>query len=141
MRNRFYEMSMTYVINVRVTSELHWVVITLFLQKVISILFHNILQGNLKELLNLCAITVKVKINKIDCATRILQRQSTNFMITPRIQINNTVVYFQSYTHQTYEENQSRNPVNSKPKIQQTMFRISRFRTMDTHYRTEGLGQ
>ena len=62
-------------------------------------------------------------------------------MITPRIQINNTVVYFQSYTHQTYEENQSRNPVNSKPKVQQTMFRISRFRTMDTHYRTEGLGQ
>ena len=57
------------------------------------------------------------------------------------LQINNTVVFFQSYTHQTYKEIQSRNHVHSKPKVHQVIFGVSKYRTKDIHCRTEQLSQ
>ena len=48
--------------------------------------------------------------------------------------------FFQSYTHQTYKEIQSRNHVHSKPKVHQVIFRVSEYRTKDIH-RTEQLTQ
>ena len=66
----------------------------------------------------------------------------TIYLIRLCIHINNTVVFFQSYKHQIYKEIQNKKPVNSKPKVlNNTMFRISRFRTADIHRRTERLGQ
>ena len=58
------------------------------------------------------------------------------------LQINNTVgFFFQSYTHRTYKEIQSRNHVHSKPKVHQVIFRVSQYRTKDIHCRTEQLSQ
>ena len=63
---------------------------------------------------------------------------SQNFMNTAKtidlthlcIEINNTVVFFQSFTHQTYKEIINKKHVNSKPKVlSNTMSRISLFRT------------
>ena len=48
---------------------------------------------------------------------------------------------FQSYTHQTYKEIQSRNHVHSKPKVHQVIFGVSKYRTKDIHCRTEQLRQ
>ena len=57
------------------------------------------------------------------------------------IQINNTVVFFQSYIHQTYKEFPNKKHVNSKPKVlSNTMFHIGMFRTTDINCRTERLG-
>ena len=60
------------------------------------------------------------------------------------IQINKPVVFFQTYTYmyQTYEEIRDKKHDLSKPKVlNNTMFRISRFRTTDIPRNTERLGQ
>ena len=57
--------------------------------------------------------------------------------------INNTVIFIQSYTHQTYKKKiQNKKHVNIKPKVlSNTMFPISGLQNMDIHHRTERLGQ
>ena len=59
-------------------------------------------------------------------------------------QINNTVVFFQSYTEHTYKEIQRKNHANSKPKVHQVCGVTPcflRFRTLDIYRRTDRLGQ
>ena len=71
-----------------------------------------------------------------------METAKTNDLTRLCIQINKTVVFFKSYTHQTYKEIQNKNHVNSEPKVlSNTMFRILRFWTTDIHRRTEQLGQ
>ena len=70
---------------------------------------------------------------------------SQNFMDTAKtmvfIQINNTVVFTNHTLIKLIKKSETKKPVNSKPKVlSNNMFCISRFRTMNSHRKTERIG-
>ena len=72
---------------------------------------------------------------------RILWTAKTIDLTCVCIQIKNTVV-FSDHTHTKLVKNSKQKHVNIKPKVlSNTMLSFSRFRTTDTHRKTERLGQ